>query len=144
MLKYSLAYQLLKTFLTQRLDAYSEFQAANSTLLKSYGLVLVDCITKMMLISLVDLGSDESGRIPYNLIRDALQLSLDYLSGPVGFSFSCCCNCDARLRFFQEQWHTLKTKLASWWGNIANVISTVQANRPWQLNASFITVLFFS
>ncbi|KAK9924905.1 hypothetical protein M0R45_033246 [Rubus argutus] len=40
---------------------------------------------------------------------------------------------------FQEQWHTLKTKLASWWGNIANVISTVQANRPWQLNASFIT-----
>lgn len=80
MLKYSLAYQLLKTFLTQRLDAYSEFQAANSTLLKSYGLVLVDCITKMMLISLVDLGSDESGRIPYNLIRDALQLSLDYLS----------------------------------------------------------------
>lgn len=35
--KYALVYQLLKIFLTQRLDAYLEFQAANSTLLKSYG-----------------------------------------------------------------------------------------------------------
>ncbi|PRQ52586.1 hypothetical protein RchiOBHm_Chr2g0157101 [Rosa chinensis] len=59
--KHALAYQLLKVFLTQRLDAYLEFQAANSTLLQSCGLVHEDCITKMRLISLVDLGSDESG-----------------------------------------------------------------------------------
>ena len=38
--KYSLVYQLLKIFLAQRLDAYLEFQAANSTLLKSYGKIL--------------------------------------------------------------------------------------------------------
>jgi translation initiation factor 3 subunit M len=35
--KYALVYELLKIFLTQRLDAYLEFQAANSTSLKSYG-----------------------------------------------------------------------------------------------------------
>lgn len=35
--KYASVYQLLKIFLTQRLDAYLEFQAANSTSLKSYG-----------------------------------------------------------------------------------------------------------
>lgn len=35
--KYALVYQLLKIFLTQRLDAYLDFHAANSTLLKSYG-----------------------------------------------------------------------------------------------------------
>ena len=34
---HSLAYQLLKIFLTQRLDAYLEFQAANSDLLNDYG-----------------------------------------------------------------------------------------------------------
>ena len=39
--KYALVYQLLKIFLTHRLDAYLEFHAANSTLLKSYGKVLV-------------------------------------------------------------------------------------------------------
>ena len=39
--KYALVYQLLKIFLTQRLDAYLEFEAANSTLLKSYGKLLV-------------------------------------------------------------------------------------------------------
>lgn len=33
----------------------------------------------MRLISLVDLGSDESGRVPYSLIRDTLQVSLDYV-----------------------------------------------------------------
>lgn len=35
--KYALVYQLLNIFLTQRLDAYLEFHAANSALLKSYG-----------------------------------------------------------------------------------------------------------
>lgn len=35
--KYALVHQLLKIFLTQRLDAYLDFHAANSTLLKSYG-----------------------------------------------------------------------------------------------------------
>jgi len=38
--KYALVYQLLKIFLTQRLDAYLEFQAANSALLKSYGITI--------------------------------------------------------------------------------------------------------
>ncbi|KAL4030607.1 hypothetical protein IC575_008856 [Cucumis melo] len=52
--KYSLVYQLLKIFLTQRLDAYMEFQAANSSLLKSYGLVHEDCIAKMRLLSLIN------------------------------------------------------------------------------------------
>ncbi|KMS94710.1 hypothetical protein BVRB_016040 isoform C [Beta vulgaris subsp. vulgaris] len=36
--KYSMLYQLLKIFLTQRLDAYVDFEAANSSLLKSYGI----------------------------------------------------------------------------------------------------------
>ncbi|KAK1306333.1 hypothetical protein QJS10_CPA10g02011 [Acorus calamus] len=59
--KYALMYQLLKIFLTQRLDAYLDFYAANSTLLKRYGLVHEDCITKMRLKSLADLGSSDSG-----------------------------------------------------------------------------------
>lgn len=37
--KYALVYQLLKIFVTQRLDAYFDFHAANSTLLKSYGML---------------------------------------------------------------------------------------------------------
>lgn len=35
--KYELVYQLLKIFLTQKLDAYLEFHSANSSLLKNYG-----------------------------------------------------------------------------------------------------------
>ncbi|KAK4358704.1 hypothetical protein RND71_020933 [Anisodus tanguticus] len=34
--KYALVYQLLKIFLTQKLEAYLDFQAANSALLESY------------------------------------------------------------------------------------------------------------
>ena len=37
--KYALVYQLLKIFITQRLDAYLDFHTANSTLLKSYGMM---------------------------------------------------------------------------------------------------------
>jgi len=62
------------------------------------GLVHEDCITKMRLISLVDLGSDESGRIPYSLIRDTLRVRLVNLSGSKGFPFTywlviCLCTC---------------------------------------------------
>ncbi|KAK4765984.1 hypothetical protein SAY87_007626 [Trapa incisa] len=73
--QYSSVYQLLRIFLTQKLDSYLEYHAANSSLLKDYGLVHEDCVIKMRLMSLVDLGSSESGRIPYAVIRDTLQVN---------------------------------------------------------------------
>ncbi|KAM0958440.1 hypothetical protein ACFX2C_023731 [Malus domestica] len=141
--KHALAYQLLKIFLTQRLDAYLEFQAVNSDLLKSYGLVHEDCITKMRLISLMDLGSDESGRIPYGAIKDTLQINDDevelWVVKAITAKLMDCkmdqmnqvvivSRCTERV-FGEEQWLTLRTKLATWRGNIANVISTIRANR---------------
>ncbi|KAM0955348.1 hypothetical protein EV1_023501 [Malus domestica] len=141
--KHALAYQLLKIFLTQRLDAYLEFQAVNSDLLKSYGLVHEDCITKMRLISLMDLGSDESGRIPYGAIRDTLQINDDevelWVVKAITAKLMDCkmdqmnqvvivSRCTERV-FGEDQWLTLRTKLATWRGNIANVISTIRANR---------------
>jgi hypothetical protein len=36
--KYWPVYELLKIFLTQRLDSYLEFQSANATLLQGYGM----------------------------------------------------------------------------------------------------------
>ncbi|KAF4375977.1 hypothetical protein F8388_010113 [Cannabis sativa] len=142
--KYALVYQLLKIFLTRRLDAYLEFQAANSTLLKSYGLVHEDCITKMRLISLADLGSDESGQIPYSLIKDTLRINDDevelWVVKAIAAKLMDCkmdqmnqvvivSRCTDRI-FGQDQWQTLKTKLATWRGNVANVITTIQANKP--------------
>ncbi|KAB5561013.1 hypothetical protein DKX38_005970 [Salix brachista] len=138
--KYALAYQLLKIFLTQRLDAYLEFQAANSALLKSYGitiglvqfshgcLVHEDCIAKMRMISLVDLASHESGRIPYTLIKDTLRIDddevelwvvkaltsklidckMDQMNQVVLVS-----SCTERV-FGQQQWQVLRTKLGTW------------------------------
>ncbi|KAJ9128773.1 hypothetical protein P3X46_034493 [Hevea brasiliensis] len=141
--KHALVYQLLNIFLTQRLDAYLEFQAANSTLLKSYGLVHEDCISKMRLMSLVDLASDGSGRIPYTLIQDTLRINddevelwvvkaitaklinckMDQMNQVVLVS-----SCTERV-FGQHQWLTLRAKLATWRGDIANVINTIQANK---------------
>ncbi|KAK9116081.1 hypothetical protein Sjap_015028 [Stephania japonica] len=141
--KYALAYQLLKIFLMQRLDAYLDFQAANSTLLKSYGLVHEDCITKMRLMSLIDLGSNGSGEISYALIKDTLRIAdeevelwvvkaiseklldckMDQMNQTVIVS-----RCTERL-FGMEQWQALRSKLAAWRGNVASVISTIQANK---------------
>lgn len=141
--KYALVYQLLKIFLTQRLDAYLEFHAANSTLLKSCGLVHEDCISKMRLMSLVDLASDESGQIPYALIRDTLRINDNevelWVVKAITFKLVDCkmdqmnqvvivSRCTERV-FGQHQWETLRTKLSAWRGNISNVISTLQANR---------------
>ncbi|XP_022134057.1 eukaryotic translation initiation factor 3 subunit M-like [Momordica charantia] len=141
--KYSLVYQLLKIFLTQRLDAYLEFHAANSTLLKSYGLVHEDCIAKMRLLSLVDLGSNDSARIPYALIKDALRINDDEVELWVVKAITSKlidCKMDQMNEvvivsrstervFGQQQWETLRTRLATWRGNIANVIGTIRANK---------------
>ncbi|CAL5372316.1 unnamed protein product [Camellia sinensis] len=141
--KYALVYQLLLIFLTHRLDAYLDFQAANSTLLKSYGLVHEDCITKMRLMSLVDLASSESGQISYELIKDTLRINDDEVEMWVVKAITAklidckmdqmnqiviVSRCTERM-FGEHQWQTLRTKLATWRGNIANVISTIQANK---------------
>ncbi|KAH9740395.1 eukaryotic translation initiation factor 3 subunit M [Citrus sinensis] len=139
--KYASVYQLLKIFLTQRLDGYLEFQAGNSALLKSYGLVHEDCIAKMRLMSLVDLGSNESGQIPYGLIKDTLQINNDevekwVVKARTAKLMDCKMDqmnqvvivrrCTERI-FGQHQWQTLRTKLSTWRANVANVISTIQA-----------------
>ncbi|MCL7023109.1 hypothetical protein MKW94_028958 [Papaver nudicaule] len=140
---YALVYQLLKIFLTQRLDAYMDFQAANSASLKDYGLVHEDCITKMRLMSLADLGSIESGEIPYAVVKDTLRVEddevelwivkaiaaklldckMDQLNQIVIVSRS-----SDRL-FGPAQWIALRSKLSMWRGNIASVITTIQANK---------------
>nr|KJB33400.1 hypothetical protein B456_006G009500 [Gossypium raimondii] len=138
--KYALVCQLLKIFLTQKLDAYLEFQAANSTLMKSYGLVHEDCITKMRLISLVDLGSNESGQIPYALIKDTLRINDDELELWVVKAITAKlmdCKMDQMNQvvivseriFGLHQWLSLRSKLATWRGNVASLISTIKANK---------------
>ncbi|XP_014514754.1 eukaryotic translation initiation factor 3 subunit M isoform X1 [Vigna radiata var. radiata] len=141
--KYGLLYELLKIFVTQRLDAYLEYHAANSTLLKTYGLVHEECIAKMKLMSLVDLSSDPSGTIPYELIRDTLRINDDEVELWVVRAITAKlidCKLDQMNQvvvvshptervFGQHQWQALRTKLATWRGNVANVISTIQANK---------------
>ncbi|KAI8541743.1 hypothetical protein RHMOL_Rhmol08G0085900 [Rhododendron molle] len=141
--KYALVYQLLKIFLTQRLDAYLDFHGANSTLLKSYGLVHEDCIAKMRLMSLVDLASVETGQISYALIKDTLRINDDEVEMWVVKAITAklidckmdqmnqvviVSRCTERV-FGKRQWQSLQTKLATWRGNIANVITTIQANK---------------
>ncbi|GMP28641.1 hypothetical protein CsSME_00004106 [Camellia sinensis var. sinensis] len=136
-------FQLRKIFLTQRLDAYLDFYAANSTLLKSYGLVHEDCLVKMRLMSLVDLASAESGQISYPLIKDTLQVNDDEVEMWVAKAITAklidckidqmnqiviVSRCTERI-FGMHQWQTLREKLATWRGNITNVISTIQANK---------------
>lgn len=60
--------------MTQPIFFYLEFASGNVA-----GLVHEDCITKMRLMSLVDLGSDESCQIPYSLIKDTLRVKASLL-----------------------------------------------------------------
>ncbi|KAK4776794.1 hypothetical protein SAY86_005482 [Trapa natans] len=141
--QYSSVYQLLRIFLTQKLDSYLEYHAVNSSLLKDYGLVHEDCVIKMRLMSLVDLGSSESGRIPYAVIRDTLQLNDDEVEFWVVKAISSklldckmdqmnqviiVSRCSERV-FGQRQWELLRSKLATWKENVASVIATIQVNK---------------
>ncbi|WOL15238.1 eukaryotic translation initiation factor 3 subunit M [Canna indica] len=141
--KYALVYELLKIFVTQRLDAYLDFHAANSTLLKSYGLVHEECIAKMRLTSLLDLSSHESGEIPYSLIRDTLRITddeVEYWIVKAITSKHLDCKMDQMNQivivsrhterlFGLPQWQNLRMKLGLWRRNVANGITTIQANK---------------
>ncbi|PKA63239.1 hypothetical protein AXF42_Ash017707 [Apostasia shenzhenica] len=126
--KYALVYQLLKIFLTSRLDAYLDFQAANSNLLKSYGLVHEDCISKMRLMSLIDLSCNESGEIPYSQIKETLRITddeIEYWVVKAIMSKLLDCKMDqmnqivivsrhAERVFGPSHWQALRTKLEFW------------------------------
>lgn len=141
--KYALVFQLLNIFLTQRLDAYVDFHAANSTLLKTYGLVHEDCITKMRLMTLADLGSHDYGEISYSLIKDALRISdeeVEYWVVKAITAKLLDCKMDQMNQtlvvsrsiervFGLAQWKALRSKLGGWRGNIANLVNTMQVNR---------------
>ncbi|RXH69184.1 hypothetical protein DVH24_036968 [Malus domestica] len=106
--KHALAYQLLKILLTHGLDAYLEFQAANSDLLKSYGKINDDAVELWVVKAIT---------------AKLMDCKMDQMNEVVIVS-----RCTERV-FGEEQWLTLRTKLATWRGNIANVISTIRANR---------------
>ncbi|PHU25405.1 SPX domain-containing protein 4 [Capsicum chinense] len=109
--KYALAYQLLKIFLTGRLDDYLNFQEASSELLKTY-----------------DLGMMEAGQIPYSTIKDTLKIDdieveswvfkaisaellvckIDQMNQVIIVS-----QCTERV-FGPNQWQLLRAKLAIW------------------------------
>ncbi|KAJ0825769.1 putative proteasome component (PCI) domain, eukaryotic translation initiation factor 3 subunit M [Helianthus annuus] len=140
--KYASVYQLLKIFQTQRLDAYLDFYTTNSALLQSYGLVHEECIAKMRLMSIVDLASNESGRIPYSSIKrhasEADEVETWVVKAITAKLIDCKMdqmNQVIRVSRYTErvfghhQWQALREKLATWRGNIANVITTIQANK---------------
>ncbi|KAL8137636.1 hypothetical protein V2J09_003637 [Rumex salicifolius] len=113
--KHSSIYQLLKIFLTERLDAYLEFQAANADLLNNFGLVHEDCVAKMKLTSLTDLAH-ESHQIPYALIKETLKINDDEVEIWVFKAVTA-----KLLKCKMDQINQL--------GNIANVINNIQSNK---------------
>ncbi|VAH69594.1 unnamed protein product [Triticum turgidum subsp. durum] len=141
--KYQPVYELLKIFLTQRLESYLAFQTANSTLLQGYGLVHEECITKMRLMSLLDLSGHCSGEIPYSAITKALEINDDEVEYWIVKAISSKildCKVDQLNQlvivsrhtvkvFGMPQWQSLRSKLGVWRGNIANAINTIQANK---------------
>jgi len=126
--KYQLLYELLKIFLTKRLDSYLEFQTANSALLKDYGLVHEDCITKMRLMSLLDLSSHCSREVPYSAITSPLQINDDeveqWIVKAIAFKILDCrvdqlnqtviVSRHTERIFGMPQWQGLRTKLGVW------------------------------
>ncbi|GAB2279906.1 hypothetical protein Dimus_014541 [Dionaea muscipula] len=141
--QHSVAFELLRIFLSDRLDTYLDFHANHTTALESYGLVHEDCIAKMRMMSLVYLAASGSGQIPYALIKESLQINDDEVEYWIIKAISaklldCKMNqmnqlvnvkCYTQRTFGPKQWENIRTKLATWRVNISNVISTIQANK---------------
>lgn len=138
--KYALVYRLLQIFLTQRLDTYLEFETTNSALLKSYGIVRDDCITKMRLMSFADLASKGSGEISYSSVRDTLRVTDDEVEFWIVRATSAKlvdCKMDQMRQvavvsrstervFGPAQWNELHSRLSLWKDNITNIIRNIQ------------------
>lgn len=62
------------------------------SIFRAAGLVHEDCITKMRLMSLVDLASHDTGRVPYALIKDTLRVICLFFLGFKRFCVLCLLN----------------------------------------------------
>ncbi|CAM6014166.1 unnamed protein product [Sphagnum balticum] len=137
--KYAPVYRLLDIFLTRRLDAYLEFHNANAALLKNYGLVHEECITKMRLMSLTGLASKGSGEITYAVVQEALKITDDeveyWIVRAIGLKLLeakmdqlrqvvIISRCIERV-FGLAQWRDLLGKLTSWKDNVNNVSRSI-------------------
>ncbi|KAI3781227.1 hypothetical protein L2E82_11236 [Cichorium intybus] len=136
---------LLKEWNLELQDQRQLFLAISNILKehKSLGLVHEDCMTKMRLMTIVDLASNESGIISYLSIKNTLQIEDDDVEPWVVKAITAKlidCKIDQMNQviivsqyservFGVSQWEALRTKLTSWRGNIANVITTIQANK---------------
>ncbi|KAL3690659.1 hypothetical protein R1sor_004310 [Riccia sorocarpa] len=133
--KYAPVYRLLEIFLTSQLDAYLEFQSANSATIKTYGIVHEEAMTKMRLMSLTGLASKGSGEIPYSVVRDTLKVTDDevefWIVRAIGAKLIeakmdqmrqvvVISRCTERV-FGAPQWRELRSRLAGWKENITNV-----------------------
>ncbi|GJT78772.1 eukaryotic translation initiation factor 3 subunit M-like protein [Tanacetum coccineum] len=94
-------------------------------------------------MSLVDLAFDDSTQIPYSAVKDTLQIEDDevesWLVKEITAKLVDCkidqmnqvvivSRCTNRV-FGPSHWLALRTKLTNWRGNIANVITTIQADK---------------
>ena len=64
---------MLSIFVSENIESYKSFSAANASYMQQLGLKEEECIFKMRLLSLASLGA-AAQEIPYSLIAKTLQL----------------------------------------------------------------------
>eukprot|EP00897_Mesotaenium_endlicherianum_P002776 jgi/Mesen1/2526/ME000161S01579 len=153
--QYGALHALLAILLTQRLDAYLAFQAQHAAALETWGIVHKECTTKMRLLSLASLATEDndgassssssssSREIRYSVIRDTLQVGEDEVELWIVKAIAAklveakmdqmrqlvhISRCTQRV-FGSIQWRDLRSRLADWKDNVASISKIVQHSR---------------
>eukprot|EP00245_Coleochaete_scutata_P006937 TRINITY_DN21784_c0_g1_i1.p1 TRINITY_DN21784_c0_g1~~TRINITY_DN21784_c0_g1_i1.p1 ORF type:complete len:415 (+),score=92.54 TRINITY_DN21784_c0_g1_i1:62-1306(+) len=142
--KFGVVFQLLSIFLTGRLDNYLALYSNQGSILKSFGLVHEDCMSKMRLLSLASLASESASReIPYAQIQDTLKIDADDVELWVVKAIAAkllearmdqmrevviVSRCTQRI-FGPTQWRELRSSLGVWKESISKVAAQVQQTR---------------
>jgi translation initiation factor 3 subunit M len=139
------AFELLKLFAGENLDAFNKFYAANSAYVGGLGLNKEECVVKMRLLTLCSLASDKP-EVTYAEIAKALEVSegevepwaikaitgslmdakMDQLNKTLVVS-----RCKER-SFSQEQWTSLRNKLVGWKDQMKQLMQVIENTRKEQ------------
>ncbi|KAJ1484560.1 hypothetical protein T484DRAFT_1796769 [Baffinella frigidus] len=136
------AYELLKLFAGENLDAFNKFYAANTAYVNGLGLKKEDCLVKMRLLTLCSLAAAKK-EIGYAEIAKALEVpeadvepwaikaitvklmdaKMDQLNKNLVVS-----RCTDRM-FSQEQWASLRSKLVGWKDRMKQLLQVIENTR---------------
>jgi len=135
-------YQLLRLFVSEKLEDFTSFHQKNPDYLESLGISHEECLKKIRLLSLASLAVEHQ-QLPYSLIAQTLNIDEEDVEQWIILAISAnlldakinqlkrivLINRSTQRVFTEVQWKQLNERIGTWKENVRSLLHIVRANQ---------------